>query len=168
MEPIVVTAKLDLKTYYRIYLQVMYRVRQKVSVVIIFVCVNVVLFIDKPFDWFSEAMCIGFIALLYGVILPLRIWYICKKNMRTSPSLIHGITYHITNENIEGIAPDSSAKTNWSLIGKVEEKETYFLMFNVNAPMMFRYLPKSGFASAEDIERFKEIVKSNNIKAYFK
>ena len=168
MEPITVTAKLDLKTYYRIFLSVMYRTRHRLSMLIVFIGINVFMFIDKPFDWVTELICTGIMALLYGVVIPIRIWYICKKNMRTSPTLIHGITYHITNESIEGIAPDSSAKTNWSLIGKVVEKDNYFLMFNVNSPIMFRYLPKDGFVSAEDIERFKEIVRGNKVKANFK
>ncbi|MES2274415.1 MAG: YcxB family protein [Bacteroidota bacterium] len=166
MEPITVKSKLNLKTYYQLSLLVHYRTRQLVSMLIVFVCLNVLMFTDDNLSLGSEMICIGVVVLLYGVVTPLRIWFISKRNMRTSPVLLDGITYYITDEGIEGISTESSAKTSWKLIQKAVEKENYFLLFS--SPVLFRYLPKDGFGSEDDITRFKEIVKTNRIKAYFK
>jgi hypothetical protein len=166
MEPITVKAKLHLKTYYQIALLVYYRPKKLISILIVFACINVFIFLEQDFSWASELGAITALIVIYGIIMPAIIWFGCKRNMRTSPVLREGITYYITDESIEGIAPDTSNKTNWKLINKVVEKNNYFLLFN--SASQFRYLPKSGFDSDGDVVRFKEIVKENRVKAYFK
>lgn len=166
MEPIVVISKPDLKTFYRLSLGIYYRTRQLVSMLIVFTCINVLMFLDNNISIGSELIVIAIMFVLYGILAPIRIWFTSKRNMSNSPTLKNGITYYITSETISGMTIDTSAQTTWAYVTKVVEKDKYFLLFS--SPVMFRYLPKDGFVSAADIEAFKEMIRENRVKAYFK
>lgn len=166
MEPIVVHSKPDHKTFFLLSLGIYYRPRQIISMLIVFTCINVLLFLDNNVSLGSEFIVLAIMFILYGILAPMRVWFTSKRSMASSPSLKDGITYYITSETISGLTTDMSAKTTWAYVTKLIEKEKYFLLFS--SPTLFRYLPKDGFASAADISRFKEIVRENKVKAYFR
>lgn len=166
MEPITVESNLDIKTYYKISLSVIYRTSTIIVILFVFIAFNIFCFYDNKFNWIDEMVCIGVIVFPYGIFLPLMTWGLCKRNIKVLATLAEPTTYHIYNERIEGIRESSSESSNWKYVTKAIEKDNYFLLFS--SSRMFRYLPKAGFASVEDIARFKDIVKGHRIRAYFK
>ena len=166
MEPITVKSKLDLKRYYRVLMGVNYGTNSIIAIVIAFVGLSLILNLFAGFYWVNEAVVLGVVIFSYGITLPAVLWLAAKKHIKVIPAFAEGATYNITEDHIEGVTSSTSEKEQWQHIQKVVEREEYFVLFR--SASLFRYLPKDGFASATDIERFKGIVRENSVKASFK
>jgi len=166
METIAINSKLDLKTYFLISLSIAFKLRTLIFIAAIIIVCSIFIYYNDGWDWIGEAWLVGYMALYLGVVIPIIVWFSCKRNMKISPVLVEGATYYINDEFIEGKTDSSSSKTTWKYIKKVIEKDKYFILSN--PPRVFYYLPKDGFNSPQDINLFKNMVKANNIVAYFK
>lgn len=165
MEPITVKSDLDFKTYYKISIAAFLGPRLIVMMAGSFAIALALTMFSEEFNLAMVLSLLAILILYYGIIFPIRIYFSCKKNMRRNPVLAEGVTYYITDTDIEGITTTSNGKANWSSIKKVVEKPDYLLLHT--ASRAFRYLPKNGFQSQQDIDTVKSIVKQHNIKAYF-
>ncbi len=162
MEDIKVTSTIDLKTYFNISLLTFYRLRTILIMMFVIILVSWSLMSSSLFMWWEELLMIFVIILLYGGLIPLRIYYACRKNMKKVAYLQETQSYIINNEKIENKGDSTSSTSNWQYVVKLVEREKYFLIMTTNRS--FHYLPKAGFKSPGEIARFKNMVKEKGIK----
>lgn len=166
MKAVTIVTNIDLKTYYKISMAISYKRVPLLVVIIVAVLMGIIYAFDGVFEWDVFAGLMAWMIFVYGIAMPVLIWFMCKKNMKKSPILAEGATYTITKDFIENVSPSCTSKTNWNYIKKVVESDKYFAM--LTGGRAFHYLAKDGFASIDDVERFRQMVKANNIKNNFK
>ena len=162
MEDIKVTSKIDLKTYFRIGLVSYFKLRGIIIIFIALIVVSYYLMNDPAFRWWEEFGVISFILVVYGGLVPLRIYFSCARNMKKVPYLLEAQHYTINSEKIEHKGETTSNSGNWQYVTKLVERENYFLLMTANRS--FHFLPKAGFESNEEIARFKNMVREKGIK----
>lgn len=165
MEPIIVKAHISLKQLYNINWFVL--MRRPVMWLLTFVCVLMLASLvvngapktDVP--WFT----VGFV--VYFLLLPLFITLTVRRNYKKIPSVSEPHVYEIHDDVIKVSAITLSLTMAWSLVEKVYERKNDFLAINGNGKGV-RYLPKAGFCTESDIEKFRSLVKAKGIKNNFK
>ena len=161
MDDIKITSLIDLKTYFNISLLIHYRVRTVIFMLLPFVVIQYSIS-TTSFSWVNETIFIALYLGFYAGMVPLRIYFSCKQNMKKSAYLRETIQYTIDAEKVECKGDSVSATSSWQHITKLIEREDYFLLM-VSAGS-FHYLPKAGFESKEDIARLKNLVREMGIK----
>jgi hypothetical protein len=162
MEDIKVTSTVDLKTYFNISLLVYYRLRTILIMIAVIILVSWSLMSSSSFIWWEEPLMIFVIILIYGGLIPLRIYYACRKNMKKFAYLQETQYYTINADEIEYKGDSVSSTSNWQYVVKLVEREKYLLIITSNRS--FHYLPKAGFESPGEIARFKNMVMEKGIK----
>jgi hypothetical protein len=166
MEDIKVTSAIDFKTYLIISLRASFNRSLVILTLIAFAFLQYSTFLDSAFTWKDEFFLISIYGGIFGIVLPLTIYFKCKHNMKTVPYLSETLLYIINDEKIEVKGDSISNSTNWQYVTKLIEREKYFLLRR--AARNFNYLPKQGFQSKEDMLRLKAIAKEKGIKFSYK
>ncbi|WP_428328665.1 YcxB family protein [Mucilaginibacter sp.] len=164
MEDIKVTSIIDLKTYFNISLMMYLRFRTIVIILITFGLLSYTIMSDPSCRWWEEAGVVAVLLIIYGGLIPYRLYLTCSKNIKKMPALYEPLYFTINEEKIEFKAESLSLMTKWPQIEKLVEREKYFLLMNGRT---FNFLPKAGFADNDDIIRFKNMVKQKGIKMVF-
>lgn len=165
MEPITIKSDLNLKTYYKISMKIIFTGKPIIAVFIfMIICLSWYVY-NGVFEMDTTMMLIVWAALFFA-ILPLTTWFRCKANMTKFPVLAEGADIIVSENAIECVALSSASKSAWTTIQKGTEYDEYFVLLAKTKSIY--YLPKNGFSSVDDIEKFKKIVGINNIKNNFK
>ena len=162
MNDIKVTSIIDLKTYFGISVRLYFKLRVVVMMVIALSLVQYSLSADSHFDWSSEFILIGVFVGVYGLLMPFLLYRGCKAMITKIAYLAEDLDYAINADKIAYTGQTIMASSNWKYITKLVEREKYFLV--MITARSFHYLPKSGFESAEEVARFKNIVREKGIK----
>ncbi len=165
MEEIKIVSDIDLKTYFNISLRAYLKPRNMLIVVFFLMIVQYTVIIEKPFKWSSEVIFLAIFLTVYGIVLPVKIYYACKRNMTKTPFLAETLVYTLNNDGIEITGDTIKTTTGWNYIDKLVEREKYFLL---RSQRSFHYLPKHGFGVKGDIASLKETVKAKDIKFSYK
>src|ERR1700744_4666285 len=162
MDEIKIDSKIDLKTYFQISLRSAFRLRSIIIIVIFLGVLQFSLSSGGRFDWINELTAFGFLVIFYGGLLPLWLYFICRRNMKRIPYLKDTMHYTIDQEDIAYNGPGVSASSSWGNITKFIEREKYFML---RAPgRSFHFLAKEGFGSIEDMERLREFARQSGVK----
>jgi len=155
-----VISSIDLKTYFYICLRIYLKGRALI-ILIPFVFVQFDIFRQSPVSWNDELWLIGIFVALYIFII-WAMYRACKVQMQKTPYLKEKLHYKLNPDKIELSGDSFTHVCNWQYVGRLIEREKYFLLFNQNRT--FYYLPKDGFESREAAAGFKEMVKEKGIK----
>jgi hypothetical protein len=162
MEDIKVTSLIDLKTYFNISLLSYFKLRMIVIMLIATVFVSFSIMSDPSAKWWEELLLIFVMLVFFCGLVPLRMYFACKKNMKKVAYLSEVQSYSINAEKIEYKGKSTSSSSNWQYVTKLVEREKYFLLMTSNRS--FHYLPKAGFESTAETDRFKNLVQEKGIK----
>ena len=162
MKDIVVTGKLDIKTFFGISLFVFFKLRTIIILIIYFLFAEYLLVFDRKFDWSLEIVVLLAFVISYGGIIPLFVYMRAVKISRSSAAFLETPVYTLNEEKIEVKAETVSGTNNWKYILKMIERKEYFLL--MLSARTFYYLPKAGFESTAEITRFKNLVNEKGIK----
>lgn len=163
MDEIKVNSLLDLKTYFNIGMLLKYRRPVFIGFLILyFFLLQFFFFYDLPFSWTYELMVIGVYVLFMGGLLPLLTYLNARRYMKNIIFISEPNVYTITNEKIELKGETVSSSITWPHIKKFIEREKYFILMTPGRA--FYYLPKSGFASDEDITKLKNWAREKGVK----
>lgn len=163
MEPIKVKSKADLRDYCKIAYKKQYSARNMIMLMVLFLVLQVFVF-DPRFNWVYEFVVVGVVLVFYGMLVPLILYVSCRRDMQL-PLMQETLDYTITEKEIDLQGATVSAVSKWQYIKKAIENDRYFVLFTTNKAM--HYLPKAGFASVNDVDRFRDIVRMNRVKANF-
>lgn len=164
MDTVQVVSKMDFKTYYRMGLRNFYYGRIWMLVAISAGACQFLLW-EPDFKWTDELFVLGYIVLLCGIIMPVVIYFSCKRNMKL-PGCSETLIYQINNERIDLKGETISSSTTWGHVKKARESDSYFVLTNKGRSM--HYLPKNGFESSEEMTMLKDMIRHNRVKAYLK
>jgi hypothetical protein len=162
MEDIKVTSTIDLKTYFNISLLVYFRLRTILLILFVIILIAYYVISNPSFQWWENLTLIAMLLIVYGGLIPLRIYLACRKNMRKIAYLNETQSYAINAEKIEYKGESTSLSSNWQYVTKLVEREKYFLLMTSNRS--FHFLPKAGFESPAEIERLKNLIREKGIK----
>jgi len=98
------------------------------------------------------------------MILPISIYWSAKRSFSTNKRLQEKIIYEFTNENIIIKGETFNSELNWSKTYRIMELNNWILIYQ--SRLTANVIPKKSFDS--QLATFKEIIRSNNIKAKFK
>lgn len=99
----------------------------------------------------------GFFYFLRKVVDPWKMRYAIRKQYESSPVMQNEMEYTITDEYIESSNPLSGGRIAWDGIIKAIESDTEFLLYP--SSKFSNFIPKRAFESAEQLERFRSLVK---------
>jgi hypothetical protein len=162
MENIKVTSSLDLKTYFNASLLVAFKLRTILMVIAFVAIISYMELNGQTFQWWFGIVLVLGLTVGYSGLIILLIYIGCRRNIKNVAYLREKNHYSINSEKIEYKNDSASASSNWQYIKKLIEREKYFML--MASARSFHYLPKDGFESADDITRFKNIVREKGIK----
>jgi hypothetical protein len=165
MEDIKVTSSIDLKTYFNISLLIGFRLRTILMMIVFSVLISYFLMNDSSFQLWMKLVISLLIFFVYGGLIILLIYITCRRNIKRSPVLNEILIFTLNADKIELKADSINVSQTWKYIIKLIEREKYFLL--MPTAKSFHFLPKAGFESAEEIIRFKNVVKEKGIKTVY-
>lgn len=112
---------------------------------------------EFPYDIF-------FIGLLMIFFLPVSLWFILSKAYKSKKALHERIVYDFSEENIKVKGGTFSSVTEWVNIYKVAEYKKWILIYTGK----YSYSPILIENFGNNLEEFKSLVKSKNVKTKFK
>jgi hypothetical protein len=96
------------------------------------------------------------------VIFPAVLWFTTRKALR-DPRIQAGFHYRISNAGIESLGFAGRTELNWSAFVAARETTGAFQLFVSRG--VFHFLPKRCFASPQEIDLAREIIRANISKA---
>jgi hypothetical protein len=98
------------------------------------------------------------LGLIAGPAIMALIYVMARRGFHTNKALQEPIHYTLTEAGLEAIAPSSSGRTSWENFRKAYETKHDFLLF-ISDRMMYM-IPKRSLTRGEDIEGFRELLRS--------
>lgn len=166
MEDIKVTSTIDQKTFFNISLLTYFRVRTVIIIIVAFALLQISVLTRPYFDLTEELIIIGLTFGIYFVIFPVTIYFKAKSVAVKTAYLRESKVYTINVDTIAYKGDTISASSSWNDINRLIEREKYFLLRV--AVRGVHYLPKDGFESAEEIHRFKNMVREKGLKISYR
>jgi hypothetical protein len=165
MEDIKVLSTIDEKTFFNIGILNYFGTRTLILSLVAFAAMQLSI-IGDPFSWYNELMIAGIMIFLFFIFFPLSIYIKTKAAMKKTAYLQEAKLYTINADTIAYKGETISASSGWKDISKMVEREKYFLL-KVSVRGV-HYLPKDGFESVEEIERFKNLLRGKRIKMTYR
>lgn len=161
--------KLELKDYLKLSRTLMFRR----GIVIVFMIIGVYAIAVSLITrlWFPQTFhnSGGLYTLLLGVFIllsyPVINYFNSKKIFNSHARLKEEITYQFTDENIKIAGESFSGEKTWDKVYKILELKDWILIYENK--FVATILKKASFSS-EQLQAFKNLVKSKNIKAKWK
>lgn len=154
-----IDVRVEMQDYWRAtygYMLGILRFRILLIGVCLWALVSLVLFVKYPSSQslYPPLIPMAAIALATAILyLNTRMLYSSKKFLH------HTVRYVLSDEGIQSIAPLAPGRTPWEQVPKALELKHDFLIFYTEERMYT--IPKQSFQSAEQLSRFKEILRSH-------
>jgi hypothetical protein len=165
MEDIKVNSSIDLKTYFNISLLISFKLRTILIMIVFSALISYFLISDSSFQLWMKLIISLLIFVVYGGLIMLLIYITCRRNFKRSPVLNETLMFTLNADKIELKGDSINVTQTWKYIIKLIEREKYFLL--MPTAKSFHFLPKAGFESAEEITRFKNLIKEKGIKTMY-
>jgi hypothetical protein len=154
-----IDVRVEMKDYWRAtygYMLGILRFRLLLIGVGIWALISLVLYVKSP----SSQLLYPPLIPLAGIAVAFAILYLNTRMLYSSKKFLHHtVRYVLSNEGIESVAPLAPGRTGWEQIPKALELKHDFLIF-YTAERMYT-IPRQSFQSAEQLSRFKEILRSH-------
>jgi hypothetical protein len=162
-----IETKLDFKRY----LKLMYTLTYLKPMMIFLTIVGLIMFIGSLFYFVGFNIPFDtppFFQIVFGffiiALLPFSIYRGAKKNFSSHGRLQEKIIYEFTDEKIKVIGETFNSEMDWLKTHKIVELTDWILIYQNR--QIANILPKESFG--DDLNEFKNMVKSKNIKTKFK
>lgn len=155
------TTKLDIKSYTKLIFQLTYR---RPFVIVLYAILLMMLFSNIYLkDNIYEYSIFPFVfSITFMILYPIAVYFNIRKNYKSNQRIQENIIYSITSEKITNEGETFSSEMDWSKIYKVLELRNWILLYQ--SSQTANIISKKDFTE-NDLKKFREIVKSKNIKA---
>lgn len=135
-----ITTQLTQKEYCKLFLQLSYKQRmyQIITIMgVLLLILSVIRFfvptmLSNNVQWFL--FCFSIYCL---VLFPVIVWIRARKIYKTNPGLQDAICYHFSDNNIIVNGGDKESRFEWKDFGKVNQTNSFLLMYNYNRAAYF-------------------------------
>jgi Ca2+/Na+ antiporter len=167
MDPIVINSQLDFKQYHKIHRVILWkRLRWivVVSAVLLVICILLTPAHERANSIYTW---VGVWFFLYLFIIYLLQYFKTRSNFKKNTSMSELKVYTFDDARIDIKGQTTSMTTEWQHLNKVVENDEGFLVLLFNKRGMM-FLAKAGFTGADDMDRFRALIRAKKIKNNFK
>ncbi len=162
---------IETKLQFKDYLKLMYILTYRKPVMILLTILGSLMFVGAIFYFLGFQVPVDeppYFQIVFGffiiAVLPFSVYRSSKKNFISHGRLQEKITYEFTEEKMKQTGESFNSEMDWSKIFKVQELRNWILIYQ--SKQLANILPKSSFG--DNLNEFKNLVKSKNIKAKLK